>query len=108
MPRLPVRLCGLALMLAGWAATPPLALAVPAGPMFAFVLLGQGADGTTVPMVRSVMEGAGACPELRSAGGALLGTMTARTRPRGGRVRCRAGVRGPLPRGRGGNSGGGV
>lgn len=71
----------LALMLVGSAGA---LAAVTMGPLFAFVLLGQGADGTTVPMVRSVMEGASACPELRSAGGALLGTMTTRARPVGG------------------------
>ena len=77
----PARVGLLALMLVGSAGA---LAAVAMGPLFAFVLLGQGADGTTVPMVRSVMEGAGACPELRSAGGALLGTMTTRARPAGG------------------------
>ncbi len=84
MPRWLLPFSLLTLMLVGWGTAPLAVAAVPAGPMFAFVLLGQGADGATVPMVRSVTEGAGACPELRSAAGAPLAAMTPRARPPGG------------------------
>ena len=47
---------------------------------FAFVLLGEGADGAAVPMVRTVAEGASACPQLQPATGAAQ-PMTERQRP---------------------------
>jgi len=50
----------------------------------AFVLLGEGSDGATVPMVRSVAERLTACPVLRSSHGGASVQMTPRTRPEGG------------------------
>jgi hypothetical protein len=59
--------------------------AQPAVPMaFAFVLLGEGADGQPMPMVRTVVEGGTSCPVLRDAAGATLSTLTPRQRPEGG------------------------
>ena len=53
------------------------------GAAFAFVLLGEGTDGDPVPMVRTVAEGAGACPELQLASGKPHPTMKPRRRPEG-------------------------
>ena len=53
---------------------------------FAFVLLGEGADGTTVPMLRTVVEAATSCPELRTASG-RVSSMSPRQRPEGGGFR---------------------
>lgn len=50
----------------------------------AFVLLGEGNDGATVPMVRSVAERMRACPVLRSSRGGAPVPLTPRTRPEGG------------------------
>lgn len=50
----------------------------------AFVLLGEGSDGATVPMVRSVVERMTACPVLRSSRGGAPVQMTPRLRPEGG------------------------
>ena len=50
---------------------------------FAFVLLGEGADGAPVPMVRTIAEGISACPSLESGSGPLQ-PLTERTRPQSG------------------------
>lgn len=55
----------------------------PSGVAFAFVLLGEGADGTPVPMVRTIAEGATACPQLVPASGAPR-QLTERSRPSSG------------------------
>jgi hypothetical protein len=47
-------------------------------------LLGEGADGAPVPMVRTVVEGGESCPVLRDAAGATRSTLTPRQRPPGG------------------------
>lgn len=51
---------------------------------FAFVLFGEGSDGQPLPMVRSVAEGATACPVLRTSAGGGSTTMSPRRRPPGG------------------------
>jgi hypothetical protein len=48
-------------------------------------LLGEGADGAPVPMVRTVVEGATSCPVLRDAAGTTVSTLTPRQRPAGAR-----------------------
>jgi hypothetical protein len=52
---------------------------------FAFILLGEGADGAPVPMVRTVVEGATSCPVLRDAAGTTVSALTPRQRPAGAR-----------------------
>lgn len=53
------------------------------GDAFAFVLLGEGADGATIAMVRTVAERATACPLLEPASGAPQ-QLTERARPQTG------------------------
>ncbi len=57
---------------------------VPSRDFFAFVLLAEGSDGLPLPIVRSVAEGATACPVLRTTAGGGSTTMTPRRRPPGG------------------------
>jgi hypothetical protein len=57
--------------------------ATPSGAAFAFVLLGEGADGVPVPMVRTIAEGATACPRLEVASRAPT-PLTERSRPPSG------------------------
>ena len=75
------------LLLAFLAATPATAQPAPAtpggtaDPGFAFVLLGEGHDGAPVAMVRTVEQGASACPELRTATSQGRIAMMPRRRP---------------------------
>src|SRR5882757_10767858 len=57
--------------------------AQPAAVAFAFVLWGEGADGSPVAMARAVVERATSCPALQRASGAWQ-SMTPRQRPPGG------------------------
>ena len=69
---------------------------------FAFVLFGEGSDGQPLPMVRSVAEGATACPVLRTSAGGGSTAMIPPPPPRGRSLRRRDGLRGPLSGRRGG------